>query len=466
MPPTPGHPLRLEIEKVLPTRKVCMALLSRRFRFFVAGLLMAAFSQVGCGNHPSTPTTTETFTTTTSQQGSQLILENRTSTDTIRIALDTAWGGSIVEVSFDGVNYVNQHDTGREVQPAFYDGNAQYDGCAGCTGTFGWDPVLGGDKYNHGTPVLSQTLTPSSLSTQAQPLQWNPDDKGGGASQPVPADVLLEQTITPVPGYARAFRAHYKLTHLGTDLHANAPQEFPAVYVGSDYDQFVSYGGTAPWTKASVTSTQFPALGTQSPNLYVPEHWGAYVNDQNLGLTIYVPSQFPYVHGFAAAGMNGPTGDGTNYFAPFVALTIGPEFTFEGDYYLIAGDYQSARQIVYALHAQVASADIFPPFGVTDAPTSGSQISGQTTIRGWAFDDSSVAKVEILVDGNSDGVATYGTSRPDIPTVYPNASANAGFSYSLDTTRYSNGPHVVNVRATDSVGNVAVLPNVAVTIAN
>lgn len=431
-----------------------------------ATLLLAALSQVGCGNSPAAAPTTETFATATSQQGSELILENRTITDTMRIAVDTNRGGSIVEVSVDGVNYVNQHDTGREVQPAFYDGNDRYDGCAGCTGVFGWDPVLGGDKYNHGTPILTQTLTSDSVYTKAQPLQWNPDDKGGGPNLAVPADVIVEQTITPVAGYARAFRAHYKITHLAMDLHANARQAFPAVYIDADYGKFVSYGGTAPWTTGSVSVTQFPPLGTQSPNLYVPEHWGAHVNDQNVGLTIYVPSQYPYVNGFDFAGPSGPDGSGTNYFAPFVSLTIGPNFTFEGDYYLIAGDYQSARQIVYALHNQFSAPDIFAPFGVTDAPTSGSTLSGVATIRGWALDDTSVAKVELLVDGTSGGVATYGISRPDIPAVYPNASANAGFSYSLDTTRYANGPHVLNVRATDNSGNVATFPNVRVTISN
>jgi len=37
----------------------------------------------------------------------------------------THWGGSIVEVSVNGTNFVNADDTGQEVQPAFYDGNAR-----------------------------------------------------------------------------------------------------------------------------------------------------------------------------------------------------------------------------------------------------------------------------------------------------------------------------------------------------
>jgi len=63
-----------------------------------------------------------------------MILQNQTVSDTVCIGLETNWGGSIVEVSLNGTNYVNAHDTGREIQPAFYDGNAQYDACAGRAG--------------------------------------------------------------------------------------------------------------------------------------------------------------------------------------------------------------------------------------------------------------------------------------------------------------------------------------------
>jgi N-acetylmuramoyl-L-alanine amidase len=70
------------------------------------------------------------------------------------------------------------------------------------------------------------------------------------------------------------------------------------------------------------------------------------------------------------------------------------------------------------------------------------------------------------VDGTVDGTASYGSPRPDMATGYPNVPVNIGFSYPLNTTKYSNGPHTVNVRATDSSGNVAVLSNVKVTVSN
>lgn len=393
----------------------------------------------------------------TYQSGSMLFLESGTATDIARIGLETMWGGTIAEVSANGTDYVNRCDTGREVQLSFRDGNDR-----------NWNPTLGGDNYDQGTPTEAFTLDANSLYTKAIPLQWMPDFYGGGAGRPVPGDVLVEQTITAVTDHPHTFKAHYKVTHLGNDLHTNTVQEYPAVYTNRDYNRFVYYGGTSPWTNGTVTVTQFPDLPQFSPVLYVPEHWGALLDTQNMGLTVYVPSQYPYVVGFSAPapGPGGPTDNATNYFAPTPWLTLTPGLVFEGDIYLIAGDYVTARQIVYQLHQGLNPPDIFAPTGTIDTPSAGSTISGVTNVAGWAIDDVKVAKVEVLVDGTSDGVASYGLPRPDVAAVYPSAPLNCGFSYSLDTTKYLNGPHSLTVRISDASGNIAVIPSLLVNVSN
>jgi len=184
-----------------------------------------------------------------------------------------------------------------------------------------------------------------------------------------------------------------------------------------------------------------------------------------MGLTVYVASQYPYMSGFDYPGPGGPT-DATNYFAPFAMLTIAPDFVFEGDYYLIAGDVGSARQIVYELHQPASAPDLFAPFGATDTPMPGSNVSGVIQVAGWAFDDGNVTKVEILVDGTADGAANYGSPRPDVAAAYPHAPTNVGYSYALNTAKYSNGTHLVNVRVTDAAGNVAVLADIRVSATN
>lgn len=435
----------------------------------LGGAVAAAAALAACGNgspsSPPPPATVDTFTTSTYQQGTRLYLQNVTDHDTARIAVETAWGGAIVEISLDGANYVNAHDTGREVQVGLYDGDARY-----CCGLMGWDPVLGGDEHDQGSPTQIVTRGAASLYTSTQALEWHPDDKGGGPGHPVLSDVVIEQTILPVPGHARAFKVHYKITHLGVDQHTNAKQEIPAVYAIASDDRFVWYAGAAPWTNDALSTTQWPALDSSAhggpPLRYASERWAAHVNAQNEGLAVYMPGQYPWVIGFTHAGPDGPTGDGTNYFSAFNPLTIGPGLVWEADVYVIAGDLTASRRVVYELHATLPATDVFPPIGAVNLPAEGATLSGIATVYGWALDDTQVVKVEVMIDGVVDGTATYGLARADVGTEFPNAPADVGFTYSLNSAKFANGPHLISARATDGSGNVAILPTVHVTVAN
>jgi large repetitive protein len=77
-----------------------------------------------------------------------------------------------------------------------------------------------------------------------------------------------------------------------------------------------------------------------------------------------------------------------------------------------------------------------------------------------------VNKIEVLVDGVSDGTASYGQPRPDVQLVYSDSPVNVGFTYSLNTAAYPDGMHRINVQLTDSSGNVAVATSVPVTFSN
>src|SRR5262249_59619630 len=153
---------------------------------------------------------------------------------------------------------------------------------------------------------------------KSQPLQWDPAGYGGGLGQPVAGDVLVEQTITAVTTEPHTFKVHIKATHLANDLHTNTGQEFPAVYTNRDYKQFIYYAGSAPWTNGATTAIQFPDLGQPNLPVFPVERWGALVNSQNQGLTVYVPSVDPLFIGFLApdVGGGGPTANSTTYFVP------------------------------------------------------------------------------------------------------------------------------------------------------
>jgi len=179
-----------------------------------------------------------------------------------------------------------------------------------------------------------------------------------------------------------------------------------------------------------------------------------------------VPGTAPYVAGFAAAGDPGPLGFGTDYFAPRTFFSFGPNTILEGDVYLVAGDQKHARQVIYDLHNTLTKADISAPIGSLDTPIPNQQLSGKSGVTGWAFDNTAVSKVDVYVDGLLAGNATYCGSRPDVANDWPHAPADIGFSFSLDTTKYANGLHVLEIRATDVNSNVAIFPDVPVTIQN
>jgi hypothetical protein len=385
----------------------------------------------------------------------------------IRFGVEPRCGGTLVEMSVQGRNFVNNADcTGRQVQAALYDGNSTYDACSGCQGIWGWDPVQGGDIHNFGSPLIAKRVTPDSVYIATRPNEWYPDNKGGGAGRPVSSDVMIEQTASFMPGYAYAVRLHYKITHLGSDTHASAVQEFPAVWVNQEYDRFVSYAGTKPWTGGPVSSDALTVPGQAVPERYVPEHWAALVNEEGIGLTVYVPQQYPYAAGLQLAGTPGEFGMGATYFRPHVPFTFGPGSVLEGDVYVFAGDYVEARRAIDVLHNTAAASDTLPPFGWLDAPLANQAVSGFVPVAGWVLDNVEVARVEVFVDGKPAGCVSYGLSRPDVATVFPHAPEQIGFSYPLDSTRYANGVHQILVRATDKSGNVAELPGVSILFQN
>lgn len=394
------------------------------------------------------------------RKGSRLYLDN----GTVRVGVETAWGGAIVEVSAQGKSLVNAFDPGREVQAAVYDGDP-YPPCGDCAGGFGWNPVQGGDSHRHGSPLQTQSLTDDVIYTKASPIHWVPENKGGSPSQPVSSDIVIEQWVSLLTDIPSGIKVHYKITHTGTDEHTNSYQEFPAVYVNWDFGRFVYYGGTDPWTNGTVSFASLPNRGAgPTPTLYSPEQWAGFVDDQGFGLTVYVPGQYPYVTGSHVPQKIKESS--CHNFLPRTYFSFGAGSILEADIYLFAADYRTARQAVYALHQNVPVHDAFTPLGSVDAPTRNAHLSGTTSVTGWAFDNVQVSSIDIFVDGRPAGHATYGSPRADVSKKWPHAPTDIGFRYSLDTTHYANGEHYLGVKAVDSSGNTAIFPRIPVVIEN
>ncbi|HEY3838198.1 MAG TPA: Ig-like domain-containing protein, partial [Bryobacteraceae bacterium] len=97
------------------------------------------------------------------------------------------------------------------------------------------------------------------------------------------------------------------------------------------------------------------------------------------------------------------------------------------------------------------------PTVMIDSLTAGQVVSGVVTVSGWAIDNSAmvgsaIGSVAIQVDGNTVGLANYGSNRGDVCAQYPGRPGcpNVGFTYMLDTRGLTSGVHTLTAQATDT----------------
>lgn|GEM_PF-2249580 len=389
-------------------------------------------------------------TITTTNDGTLFVLQTQTASDTVRVGLQQSWGAAIVEVSLNGVDYVNNDDPGRQIQTSLWDANASY------SPLWGYNPIESGDHFFNGSPVLASTLQADSIYTKTQPIEWAPENFGGGPTSPVLGDAYIEKWISVVPGFNRVFQVHYKITHFGSDLHADAFQEAPVMYVNPNVPNFSYYGGSAPWTGDVLSQHVMPPDCCDM--LATTEQWGAYVDSTNTGISVYTPQQFPNSKGFNAGS--------TLQFTPMCPYTWEPGGVLEFDTFILVGTVEEMRAAIYALHSQQAAASTLPPMGNPDAPATGDIVSGTVLVDGWAWALPGMSNVQVFVDGNLVGTADYHINRPDIPVAFPRAPSDVGFQYSLDSTAFPNGSHDIVVKATDNNNHVATFATQHVTINN
>jgi hypothetical protein len=109
-----------------------------------------------------------------------------------------------------------------------------------------------------------------------------------------------------------------------------------------------------------------------------------------------------------------------------------------------------------------------PPVGNFDNAIGSSSLSSTVSqseylyVNGWAASpqtSSSIAQVQVLIDGAALGTATLGQSRPDV-TAYP----NSGWSGYFSAATLSTGTHTVTTIATDSTGLTTTLGTKTITV--
>jgi chitinase len=97
-----------------------------------------------------------------------------------------------------------------------------------------------------------------------------------------------------------------------------------------------------------------------------------------------------------------------------------------------------------------ATKDTTPPVVAIAAPTNGAKVSGTVAVSANATDNVSVASVQFQLDGTSVGAAVLASP----------------FTYTWDTTKTSNGSHVLSAVAKDGAGNSTRSAAVTATVSN
>lgn len=91
-----------------------------------------------------------------------------------------------------------------------------------------------------------------------------------------------------------------------------------------------------------------------------------------------------------------------------------------------------------------------------DTLSGSDEVLNSVPVNGWALNFSGLQQVEIFVDNNKVGNAAIGIARPDVNKYYPQyKQTNSGFNYNLDTSKLSEGFHVVTVKATGKDSTVS-----------
>ena len=440
----------------------------------VVSALAAGVATITCADQGITASTTVTvepaFSTRAYQSGTFLYLENAVGSDIVRLGMDTSFGGGVSEFSLNGSDVVAKASYGSHIIGlGLYDGNATYDSCNGCTGTYGWNPVECCDTYRHGSPVLAQSITGTTIYIKANALEWIPDHKGGGPTQSVPSDIMLERWFSPVPNHPYVFQERYKITHTGTDRHAVQNNAVASYEITAKlFDRFVAYSGTAVGTSAAPTvqqTSQMPQWPLAGPVVLLSEGWGAFTNQQGSGFAAYSPQGFPYSAPSQATADPTDQELGFSFFSP---LSFTPGSSVQFDTFLMQGNYTTMQRETYDISRRLGPfVDISPPVGdINNTPANGSTISGQVSIDGWAFDSISGTNVDLYVDNVLSASGSANITRPDIAVAYPGAPPNPAFHFVLDTTQLTNAQHVIEVRATDVAGNIGLLPHRIVMVNN
>lgn len=201
-------------------------------------------------------------------------------------------GGAIWDWTWNGKQFVNAQDCGREIQTALQV-PSRYQDIPECGDRFSVHSQAA--WLRHGAPLASSSAGGTTFTSASIPLDWGGGANHWGASQDGPNLWLnwrIGKTITmnfnnmgPV--------AQYQATVTAPVSSSDGVLEFPMVYMPSEFNRFWTYdAGTNSLTE--VTSSMPNGCGTGAPGYtFTPSYGGVIISDStgNYAMGVYAGSR-------------------------------------------------------------------------------------------------------------------------------------------------------------------------------
>lgn len=259
---------------------------------------------------------------------------------TIRLGIDLGLGGSIVWLSKsgDGLNVINTHDWGREVQMSFYSGPIPFVAAgqqpAEAWSKLGWNPIQAGDFFGHRARVLAQHDDGRRLYVKCVPMQWPMND--------VPGECIMESWLELDGATVRA-RARLLNARADHTLYPARAQELPAVYTNAPWHRLFTYSGAHPGS-----GEQAQELTPRPPPAWsrwtATENWSALLDDSGWGLGVWNGGTTEFLGGFNGKPGSGGTHDpACGYVSPVRAELLDHDIHYAYEYELTLGTLEQIR---------------------------------------------------------------------------------------------------------------------------
>jgi len=207
-------------------------------------------------------------------------------------------GGSVWRWTWNGMQFINNVDYGRQIQNAFYyldpTGNLNL-----------YNPNEAGDLYSranpataHGSPLLRFENNGNTQSTRTIPLNWDPTVFGGDPDHPIIWNqIVLGKDVTL--NFSNMGSVAQYTTHLTLPTAAQGSLAEPAIYLRANFNRFWVYDAPSK-TLSEVTGEVPSGCNTGNEYIFYTQAGGAIISDPsgNFAMGVYAVDE---AHGGAAS---------------------------------------------------------------------------------------------------------------------------------------------------------------------